>query len=105
MSRETGSGSPTHSFGRALFQILVLGILLPTGLIWAVGQVTTRAAIGYLWDGLSAEITQHSVERTLRFIETGNTALEYNAAAVAEEGAAARFRLHPNARGSLRMRS
>jgi len=82
VGHQAGTAKRTHSFGRALFQILVLGILLPTGLIWAVGQVTTRAAISFLWEGLSDEIAQHSVESTLRYLETGNTALEYNASAV-----------------------
>ncbi len=77
-----GAGGRTHSFGRALFQILVLGILLPAGIIWGVGQITAHAAITYLWGGLSVELADHSVERTLRYLETGRTALDYNASAV-----------------------
>jgi len=82
LRREDGQRRRPHSFGRALFQILVLGILVPAGMIWAVGHVTARAAVTYLWDGLSREIAEHSVERTLRYLETGTTALDYNDAAV-----------------------
>ncbi len=71
-----------HSFGRALFKILFFGIILPAGLIWAVGHLTAGAAVSYLWGGLSHEIAEHTVDRTLNYLETGATALDYNDAAV-----------------------
>ncbi|MCK5802907.1 MAG: hypothetical protein KAI66_08745 [Lentisphaeria bacterium] len=83
MKQHSGESKRHHSFGRALFQILVLGIFLPAGMIWTVGHFTARAAVAFLWDGLSDEISGHTVERTLRYLETGSTALDYNRFAVA----------------------
>ncbi|MDJ0975765.1 MAG: adenylate/guanylate cyclase domain-containing protein [Planctomycetota bacterium] len=74
----------TQSISRALFQLLVLGILVPAALIWGIGHFTARAAVTELWSELSEEIADHTVERTLRFLETGDTALAYNAAAVVD---------------------
>ena len=62
--------------------MLVIGILLPAALIWGVGRVTAKRAVTQLWGNLSREIADHTVERTLRRLETGDTALGYNAAAL-----------------------
>ena len=74
----TGKDLPTYSIGRTLFQILLFGILVPAGLIWALGHVTARSAVTSLWNSLSKEIADHAVERTLRYLETGATAVSYN---------------------------
>ncbi len=60
--------------------MLVIGILLPAALIWGVGRVTAQRAVTELWGSLSHEIADHTVERTLRRLETGDTALGFNAA-------------------------
>lgn len=79
---EASTQERTHSIGRALMQILVLGILVPAALIWSVGHISARSAVKELWEELSHEIVEHTVERTLRRLETGETALRYNASAL-----------------------
>lgn len=81
--KSRGAGQQrTQSISRALLYLLVVGILVPAALIWAIGHATARSAVGTLWDGLAAEIADHTVERTRRFLETGESALSYNASAV-----------------------
>jgi adenylate cyclase len=74
----------TASIRRALLQVLVLGIVLPAALVWGVGHLTAQAAVTVLWDGLSRRIADYAVERTLRYLETGETALAYNDELVAQ---------------------
>ncbi len=81
-SDDTVPHQRTHSISRALVQILVLGILVPAALIWFIGRMSARSAVTELWDELSREIVEHTVERTLRRLETGATALDYNASAL-----------------------
>jgi len=63
---------------RAFTQLLVVGVTLPALLIWIVGQWTSDAAVNELWEQLSRELADHTVQRTLRYLETGETALSYN---------------------------
>ncbi|MDF1700234.1 MAG: adenylate/guanylate cyclase domain-containing protein [Planctomycetota bacterium] len=66
------------SIRRAFTTILVLGVTLPAVLIWGVGRMTAGEAVGELWEQLSHELTGHAVQRTLRYVETGRSALGYN---------------------------
>ena len=45
----------TQSISKALFQLLVLGILVPAALIWAIGHVTAKSAVAELWQELSQD--------------------------------------------------
>ncbi len=82
MTRDGATVARTRSVGRTLLQILVFGILLPAALIWGLGHFTSREAVRLMWQGLSKEIAGHSVESTLRYLETGETALALNSSMV-----------------------
>ena len=58
----------------------MIGVTLPALLIWVVGHWTSDAAVNDLWEKLSHELAGHAVQRTLRFVETGETALAINKA-------------------------
>ena len=71
---------PKHllSIRRAFTQLLVIGVTLPALLIWGVGSWTSNASVNELWETLSHELAGHAVQRTLRYVETGETALAVN---------------------------
>lgn len=66
------------SIRRAFTQLLIVGVTLPALLIWGVGRWTSNAAVNELWQKLSHELADHAVQRTLRYVETGATALAVN---------------------------
>ena len=66
------------SIRRAFTQLLVLGVTLPALLIWAVGHWTADTAVNEMWEQLAEELAGHAVQRTLRYVETGEAALETN---------------------------
>ena len=66
------------SIRRAFTMLLVLGVTLPAVLIWAVGRMTAGDAVNDMWHKLAHELTGHAIQRTLRYVETGRSALLYN---------------------------